>query len=166
MVSGSSTSLKHSGALLMARFDISGVDGLLAGLEDMAEQVPQLRDDILRAEADVIEPALRKSIADSRLVRTGALQRSIGRRNVKYGGFPAVRIGPQGEHHRYMPRTPRPGKAGIVTAGYVGYVGEYGIKSRGIRGREWLKKGLEKSKSAAFDAADAVYDEYMKKNNL
>lgn len=147
----------------MARIEVSGFDALLAGLEDMAEQTPQLRDAILEAEADVIEPALRKSISDERLVRSGKLQQSISRRTVKSAGVPVIRIGPAGEHHRYFPSK---GKTGIVTAGYVGYIGEYGLPSRGIRGREWLRKGIEKSQGQAFDAADAMYDKFMKDHKL
>ena len=147
----------------MARIEVSGLDALLAGLEDMVNQTPQLRDDILEAEADIVEPALRRSIADERLVRTSKLLGSIGRRRLTSGGVPVVRIGPVGEHHRYAPTS---GKSGVVSAGYIGYVGEYGIKSRGIPGKEWMKKSVEKSQGKAFDAADAVYDEYMKKNNL
>lgn len=147
----------------MARIEVSGLDAFLAGLEDMAEQTPQLRDAILEAEADVIEPALRESIADERLIRTHKLQQSIKRRKAKSAGVPVIRIGPSGEHHRYLPSN---GKNGVVAAGYVGYIGEYGIQSRGIRGREWLRKGIEKSKGQAFDAADAVYDKFMKNHNF
>ena len=129
----------------------------------MADHAPQLRDDILEAEADVIEPAIRKSIVDERLVRSGKLLQSISRRKKKVGGIPAICIGPTGEHHRYLPSR---GKNGVVTAGYVGYIGEYGIKSRGTPGRNWLSKAMEKSRSKAYDAADAVYDQYMKKHNL
>ena len=148
---------------MMARIDVSGIDAMLAGLEDMVQQTPQLRDAILDAEADVVEPALRQSISDVRLVRSGKLHQSISRRKKKKAGVPVILIGPTGEHHRYLPS---PDKTGIVTAGYVGYAGEYGIKSRGIKGREWLKKGIEKSQKQAFDAADAVYDNYMKKNHI
>lgn len=147
----------------MARFEVSGADALIAGLEDMADKTPQLRDAILDAEAGVIEPALRQSIVDTRLVRTGKLMRSVKSRKVKSGGVPAIRVGPSGEHHRYLPRK---GKSGIVDAGYVGYIGEYGIPRRGVKGREWLKKGLEKSRGAAFDVAEAVYDQFLHKNNL
>lgn len=135
----------------------------MAGLDDMAEQTPQLRDAILEAEADVIEPALKQSIVDTRLVRTGQLKNSIARRKLKSAGVPVIRIGPTGEHHRYLPSE---GKDGVVTAGYVGYAGEYGIPRRGIKGREWLKKGIEKSQSQAFDAADAVYNNFMDKHKL
>lgn len=147
----------------MARLEISGFDTFLAGLEDMVEKTPQLRNDILEAEADVIEPALRRSVVDEGLLRTGKLQKAITRKRIKSAGIPVIRIGPAGEHHRYFPSR---GKSGIVSAGYIGYIGEYGIPGRGIKGREWIRKGLEKSQSKAFDAADAVYDKYMKDYNL
>lgn len=147
----------------MARFDVSGADAFLAGLEDMIEDLPQLRDEILEAEADVIEPALRQSIADTRLIRSNKLKNSIKRRKGKSAGVPVIWIGPSGEHHRYLPGA---GKSGIVSAGRVGYIGEYGIPSRGIHGREWLRKGIERSQDKAFDAAEAVYDKHLKKNNL
>jgi hypothetical protein len=147
----------------MARIDVSGADAFLAGLEDMVRDFPELRDAILEAEADIIEPALRASIANVRLVRDSTLMRSIKRRRGKSAGIPAIWIGPSGEHHRYLPSS---GKTGVVSAGYVGYIGEYGITSRGIPGREWLKKGIERSQDAAFDAAEAVYDNHLKKNDL
>lgn len=147
----------------MARFEVSGLDAMMAGLEDMARDIPQLRDAILEAEADVIEPGLRRSIADERLVRTAKLQGSIKRRRMMSAGVPVIRIGPSGEHHRFLPSH---GKSGITSAGYVGYIGEFGVPSRGIKGREWLKKGIERNSGAAFDAADAVCDKFMKQHNL
>lgn len=145
----------------MARMDVSGYDATLAGLEDMIESTPELRDAILKAEADVIEPALRQSLVREGLVSSGRLRGSIKRRCETVAGVPGIRIGPAGEHHRYLPSN---GKNGIVISGYVGYIGEYGIARKGIKGRQWLSKGLDKSRNAAYDAADKVYDEFMDKH--
>lgn len=147
----------------MARIETSGADEIIADLENVVRDFPQLRDAMLEAEAKVIEPALRSSVSSARLVRSSGLLSSIKRRKGKAAGVPVIRLGPVGEHHRYFPGS---GKTGIVSAGYVGYVGEYGITSRGIPGREWLKKGIERSQGAAFDAAEAVYDNHLKKNDL
>ena len=144
----------------MARMDTNGYDVTLAGLDDMIEHLPELRDAMLKAEADVIEPSLRQSVVSAGLVDSGQLRRSIKRKRDRVGGVPGIRIGPTGEHHRYLPSK---GKDGVVSAGYVGYIGEYGITRKGIKGREWLKKGLETSKSAAFDAAEKEYNAYMDK---
>lgn len=147
----------------MASFSVDGCDSLIAGLADMAESIPELRDTILKAEADAAEPIIRQGVSAAGLVDSGALQRSIGRSQVKHDGAPAIRIGPKGEHHRYLPSK---GKNGIATAGNVGYVHEYGAPSRGIRARRWLSNASDRAKGPAFDVAEAVYDDYMKKHNL
>lgn len=147
----------------MARFEVLGVEALIGGLEDMAESVPKLRDEILEAEADVVEPAIKKSIMDCGLVRSGRLLRSITRKKTKSGGVPAIKISPEGEHHRYLPSK---GKSGVVSAGYVGYLNEYGLPSRGIKARKFLERAIAKSKGPAYDAADAVYYKYQQKNKL
>lgn len=147
----------------MARFEISGFDDLISGLSDMAEDTPQLCDDILKAEADVIETALKRSVSNEGLIgKTSRLKESISQRKVKSG----IRIGPTGEHHRYVPSGRRSGANGIVSAGYVGYIHNYGIQQRGIPATKWLEKGVEKGRGKAYDAADKVYDEYLKKHNL
>lgn len=147
----------------MARLEMSGLDSLIADLNSLGEQTANLQADILTSMADVMEPALRRSIVSEGLVRTGRLQLSIQRRKTKVRGVPAIRLGPMGEHHRYLPSS---GQRGIVHAGYVGYVAEYGNKSRSIKGREWLQKGVVRSQNEAFDAAEAVHDKYLKNNNL
>ena len=147
----------------MAHLEVSGLDSLIGDLDSLAEQTSQLQADILTAVADKVEPALHRSIATEGLVRTGRLQSSIKRRKTNVGGIPAIRLGPVGEHHRYLPS---PGQRGITHAGYVGYIAEYGIKSRGIKGRNWLQKGVARSQTDAFNAADTVHEKYLKNNNL
>jgi hypothetical protein len=147
----------------MARIEIDGFDALLGDLADMAQKTPELRMAILTAEADVVEPAVRQSAVIHKLVETGRLQESIGRKISKSKGIPAIRIGPVGEHHRYMPSN---GRSGIVSAGYVGYIYEYGLDRRGIRARKWLSNAVEQSSGPAFRAAETVYDSFLKKHNL
>lgn len=147
----------------MARIEVDGCDALIAGLLDMAEKTPELRDAILAAEADAAEPIIRQGVVTAGLVDTGTLRDSISRSRVTSGGVPVIRIGPKGEHHRYIPSS---GKNGIVTSGNVGYVHEYGSPRRGIPARKWLTNAVAKAKGPAYDAADKVYDEYMKKHNL
>lgn len=147
----------------MARIVVDGCDTLLAGLEDMVEELPELRDAILDAEADAAEPIIRQGVVTAGLVRSGTLRDSIGRKKMTSRGVPEIRIGPQGEHHRYIPS---PGKKGIVTSGNVGYVHEYGVPRRGIPARQWLTNAVLKATGPAYDAADKVYNEYMKQHNL
>lgn len=147
----------------MARMIVEGYDALLAGLEDMINSLPELRDAILEAEADTAEPIIRQGVLVAGLKRTGTLHRSIKRKRTSYHGTPVIRIGPSGTHHRYIPRR---GNNGVATSGYVGYIHEYGNPSRGIRGRKWLSNAVALAKAPAYDAAEAVYDEYMKNHNL
>lgn len=147
----------------MARIAVDGFDTLLAGLEDMAESVPELRDAILEAEADAVEPIVRQAVRSAGLVDSGTLEKSIARKRTTGHSVPVIRIGPQGEHHRYLPSK---GKNGIVTSGYVGYIYEYGVASRGIPARQWLSKAVQKAKGPAYDAAEKAHDEYLKKHNL
>ena len=147
----------------MAMMFVSGLDSVLTDLKNTAENIPQLRDEILEAQADIVEPAVRGSIANEHLVRSGRLYGSVSREKTKWKGNPAIRIGLRGEHHRYLPS---PGKDGIVTNRYVAYVGEYGIPSRGIRARHFMLKAVKASEEKAHRAAVSVHDQYMKKYNL
>ena len=147
----------------MAELEVAGLDSLIHDLENLAQQTPEMQADMLTAAADVVEPALRRSVASEGLVRSGRLQLSIKRRKTKVGSIQAIRLGPVGEHHRYLPS---PGQRGIVHAGYVGYIAEYGIRSRGIKGKHWLQKGVARSQNEALRSADAVHENYLKNNNL
>ena len=147
----------------MARIEVDGFGAVLGGLADMADRLPELRNAILEAEADVVEPAVRQAVPANRLIRSGKLASSIGRSKGKAGGIPVVRIGPMGEHHRYMPSK---GRNGIVTAGYVGYVYEYGLARRKIRPRAWLSGAVDSVRGPALRAAEVVYDNYLKEHNL
>lgn len=146
----------------MARFEISGTDIFASGLQDMLDDLPQLRDDILKAEADVIEQYMIQSVTSNGLVQSRTLLRSIRQRKRK----DSIAVGPDGEHHRYTPSGKRSGANGIVTAGYVGYIHNYGVQSRGIPAREWAEQAVEKGKGPAMDAAEKVYDEFLKKHDL
>ena len=147
----------------MARMVVDGYDALFAGLEDMISSLPELRDAILEAEADAAEPIIRQGVLVAKLKRTGTLHRSIKRKRTTGRGIPVIRIGPSGTHHLYIPRN---GGNGVGTSGYVGYIHEYGEPSRGIRGRKWLSNAVALAKVPAYDAAETVYDEYMKNHNL
>lgn len=138
----------------MAFISISGLDPLIADINTLASKTPAMRDKMLEAEADVIEPALCKSAPQ----RSGKLSQSIKRR--KRGS--TIRLRPMGEHHRYVPIT----GSGIVESGYVGYINEYGLPSRGIGAREWMGKAVSQNESAALAAAEREHDKFLKECNL
>lgn len=138
----------------MAFISVSGLDSLIADIGTLASKSPAMRDRMLEAEANVIEPAIRNASPH----RSGRLSESIKR--LKRGA--TIRIRPVGEHHRYVPVH----GSGIVTAGYVGYINEYGLPSRGISAREWMGKAVSKNEAAALAAAEREHDKFLKECNL
>ena len=146
----------------MAELQVTGLDELIRDLDALADDAPAITGQILEAQADILEPALRQSLASRSLIRTGRLQASIARRKSRSKGGPAIRIGPKGEHHRYYPKT----GSGVVSAGYVGYIQEYGLPSRGIKSSKWAKAAVTGSRDKAVSAAEQVLDQNLRKHNL
>ena len=146
----------------MAELQVAGIGELIRDLNALAEDTPALCDQILQAQAEVVEPALKRSISANGLRRTGRLLASIARRKGRSKGGPAVRIGPRGEHHRYYPRT----GSGVVSAGYVGYIHEYGLPSRGIKASKWAASAVSDSQEKTMAAAEQVHDRMLQKHNL
>ncbi len=146
----------------MAELQVDGIGELIRDLDALVEETPALCDRILQAQADVVEPALKRSLSANGLRRTGRLLASISRRKARSKGGPAVRIGPRGEHHRYYPRT----GSGVVSAGYVGYIHEYGLPGRGIKASKWAASAVSDSREKALDAADQIHDQFLKKHNF
>ena len=146
----------------MAELEVSGLSELIQDLDALADSEPEICRDILKAQADVVEPALKRAITSHGLVRSAKLLTSIARRTGRSKGGQAIRIGPKGEHHRYFPKN----GSGIVSAGYVGYIAEYGIQSRGIKPRLWMKEAVSASREKAAEAAEKIYDTHLKNKNF
>ncbi len=148
--------------LALAELQVGGLDELIRDLDSLAEETPALCNQILQAQANVVEPALKRSLALKGLRRTGRLLASISRRKGRSKGGPAIRIGPSGEHHRYYPKT----GSGVVSAGYVGYIHEYGLPGRGIKASKWAATAVSDSREKAMDAAEQIHDQILKKHNF
>lgn len=138
----------------------SSITSLIKDLAAAVDGIPELRKQILNAQADLVEPALRSSLTSEGLVRTGTLRDSIGRSSRKHGT--EIRVGPSGVHHRYV----RISGSGEARSGQVGYVHEYGAPSRGIRPKQWMAKAVERVSDDALKAAESVHDQYLKNHNL
>lgn len=138
-------------------------DSITTLIEDLgraADSTPELREAMLHAQADILEPALRSRLNSLGLVKTGKLMDSIGRTRGRKGEV--LLVGPSGVHHRYIRRS----GSGEVRSGHVGYVHEYGAPSRGIRPKGWMSGAVMSVAGKAVDAAEKVHDEYLKKHNL
>lgn len=137
----------------MATLEISGFEALVGGLKDMIEDVPNLCNAMLNAEADVVEPAIAKSARSEMRARTGRLSESI----VRTSKNKEIHIFPTGFHHSTRKKS--------VGNNDVGFVLEHGATRRNIRARAWMSKAVDATKSQAFDAAERVYAEYIQKHN-
>ena len=126
-----------------------------------AEDVPNLRKQILKEQADILEPAIKQGVTASRLVDTGQLRDSIGRHFRK--GQTEVVIGPSGERASKVSRS---GLAQRVRNGHIGYIYEYGLPGRGIAPRHWMSNAVNKNQDKAYAAAENTADEFLKKQNL
>lgn len=139
----------------------NSITSLLTDLENAAEDLPELSRQILKEQADIVEPALRSAISAEGLVDSGQLQSSIGRSTRKKGL--EIRIGPSGER---IPKVSRTGRVHKVRNGHLGYIYEYGAPGRGIRPRKWMSSTVSRVKAAAYGAAEAANDQHLKKHNL
>ena len=145
----------------MANLELNAsITTFIADLTRSADDYPELRKQILQAQADIVEPALRGAISAEGLVDTGTLRDSIGRRSSMAGS--KVLVGPTGTHHQYVSRS----GVGELRNGHLGYIYEYGAQSRGIRARGWASKTVGRIKGQAYAAAKQAHEQFMNNHNL
>lgn len=146
----------------MARIEMNNsITTMITDLSRAAENIPNLRKQLLQAEADVVEPALRSAIVAEGLVDSGNLRDSIGRTFRKQST--ELLVGPSGVHHKSLSSS---FSVKEFRNGHLGYIFEYGAPLRGIRARRWMSKTVSRVTGQAFDAADAVYYKFMKDHKL
>lgn len=146
----------------MAQIEVSGMTSYIHDLAFLGEIMPFTKP-MLRAQADVVELALRKSILAEDLVETARLLGSIDRNERMTGkyGF-AVIVGPSGVHHHYITDT----SVGEIRSGHLGYVFEYGAPGKNIKARHWVLKAVNQCRDNALDAAEAVFNDYLEQLHL
>ena len=143
----------------MAQIEMQSVTAIVKDLERAAADFPQLRKEILREQAVLVEKELRASLQAEGLVDTRQLLNSLGRVSQR----DRMIVGPSGDRKSKISRS---GKIQNMRNGYVGYVHEYGANKRGIRARGWVTNAVKKSTSPAADIAARKINEHLKKNNL
>ena len=139
----------------MASFVVQGFTETLGGdigLESIPESVMF---DMLDAEADVVERAQKAKGQAYGVHRTGVTLASIKRgkkRRTKDGR--AVEVAPQGTNSR-----------GTRNA-EVAFLNEYGVPSKKIAPRPFIRDANEECADEAVAAAEKVYDNYLNKKGL
>lgn len=141
----------------MARIEFDGAD-LMDDLKNIMDLPDEVLQNMLDAEADVVVEAQKDEIEKLGLEDTGQLKESIARTqkmkvsNTGYGKY--IEIYPQGTR-----------KDGVRNA-EVGFIHEFGAPHKGIAAKNWMNNANDKSADEAIAAAESVYDNFLKKNNL
>lgn len=139
----------------MAKFEVNGLDALIGDLGALAQLPDSVAEDILSAEADIVE-AEQRITARSMLkgpYATGKTESSIRRTKVKKtkdGKF--LTIYPQGKREK--------GKRSAEVA----FVNEYG--KRGQPARPFIRVANERAEPKAAQAGEKVYGDFLDRHGL
>ena len=138
----------------------SGVTELIASIEELAQVPSDVLDKMLHAQADVVEPAIKKKGLAYGVHRTGVTLASIKRgRPYDHGAGRAMTVAPRGNNAR-----------GDRNA-EVAFINEYGRRSgknkKGVyqgeqKARPFFRDATEDSADEAVNAAADVYDAWLK----
>lgn len=146
-------------------FDEYDLSGLMTSLKKLSEIPDEVVEEMLMAEADVVERAQKKELRALGLKHpTGQLEKSITHSRqlkIRRDGSRAVYVYPQGDRKKKGK-----GKAKPATNAEVGFILEYGAPGRGIPPRPWMWTANEKCENRAIRAAQKVYDGWVDEQGL
>ena len=133
---------------------MDGIDALMNDIQAVAELPGEVTDEILLAEAAVVERAQRKKAREYGVHRSGVTLESIGPTEPKSSGIggASIYVYPQGVN------------ADGNRNAEVAFVNEYG--KRGQPPRPFIKAANEECADEAVEAATRVYDNFLKSKNL
>lgn len=135
---------------------IEGLNELVLDMDELAELPDDVLSEMLYAGAEIVTEAHRSKVQSIGLVETGQLRDSISSSSKikRTKNTRSVDIYPQGTR-----------EDGVRNA-EVGFIYEYGAPGRGIAARQWMRAANEQAEDAAGEAAEAVYDNYLRSKNL
>ncbi|MCH5352952.1 MAG: hypothetical protein J1E06_05765 [Acutalibacter sp.] len=137
----------------MAHFEVSGIDALSDDLAALAALPESVLDDILNAEADVIEAEQRKTAREMGIYDTGITAGSIKKgKSKKSADGKSITVMPTGTNKR-----------GDRNA-EVAFFNEYGKK--GQPARPFIRTANERAGDRAVEAGEKVYHAYLDSKNL
>ena len=137
----------------MGRLEINGIDALMSDFAALAELPNSVVEDILNAEADVIEKAQKKTAKRMGVYDTGITAESIKRTKVKKVGSESfLSVYPQGKNER-----------GDRNA-EVAFVNEYG--KEGQPARPFIRTANEEAGDEAVQDGEKVYHKFLDSKNL
>ena len=141
----------------MAGFHYSGVDEVMLSMEEVAQIPPEVVDEMLNAQADVVVEAQRQAGRAMGVQDTGLTLRSIkkGKVKVKKDGTRVLYVTPSGTRKR--------GKKRVRNA-EIAFVNEFGTRDQ--KARPFVRTGNESSAAQATRAAMEVYDRWLRSKDL
>ena len=133
----------------MARFDTSGMDGLIADLNHMEQQTGPLAEAMTMAAAEIIKGCWQRSAEEHGLRDTGAMIESIGypRAPTNFGDALGIDVYPQGKDSK-----------GVRNAEKA-FVQHYGTGR--VPATYFVDDADAYSEEAVPDALQAIMDEYI-----
>ncbi len=141
------------------RLSTDGLSKLIFDLRELEDVPKAVAEDILIAQADVIEDAQKKTAREMGVYRSGAVANSIKRgKIVKTKDGHAIYVAPQGT----VTRGKR--KKQTVRLAEIAFVNEYGTHNQD--GRPFIKTANERAAPEAVKAAEKIYNEYLTKKGL
>ena len=149
---------------MMAQMTVTGLNGLISDMSDLASLPEEVIEDILNAEADVIVEAQRAEIErqwkgpysmdiSAKSITKDSKVRGLG------GGrlYHYINVYPQGTRTRN-------GKE--IRNAEIAFINEYGAPARGIAARPAISTAIAKNEEKAEEAGARVYNAYLDSKNL
>ena len=141
------------------RITTDGFSKLIFDLGELEDVPKAVAEDILNAQAAVIEDAQKKTAREMGVYRTGALVRSIKRgKVVKTKSGYAIYVVPSGT----VSRGKRSRKTVNMTE--IAFLNEYGTHKQPAR--PFIKTANERAAPEAVKAAEKIYNEYLTRKGL
>lgn len=133
---------------------MDGIDALMNDIQAVAELPEEVTDEILLAEAAVVERAQKKKAREYGVHRSGVTLESIGPTKPKSSGTvgASIYVYPQGKN------------ADGNRNAEVAFVNEYG--KSGQPPRPFIEAANEECADEAVEAAARVYDNYLRSKNF
>ena len=136
----------------MARFDTSGIDGILQEMDAAGALVGPVADDMLMAGAEVVAEEWRRAVKEAGLVDTGDMLKSIGyARNPKdtgdIGNLRSVDIYPRGKDRREIRNAEK------------AFINHYGTKK--LKATHFIDVAEERSGPRVQEAFESIWDKHM-----
>lgn len=140
----------------MAKLEFNDIDGLILDMDELANMPDSVLTEMLNAEADIIVEAQKSKAMSMGVVDTGLTAASIQKgKQKKTNSGRSIYVYPKDSRTRNGRKTQN---------AEIAFINEFG--KRGQPARPFIKAANEEKAGAAVEAAEKIYDDYLKSKNL